>query len=280
MAYMIREMHITNFEGQTIYRKVFAISSDINVDAMYQTLIAATVKMKEAEIERTDIVRYRFSYLKSTGMIFFILFDRANTEEECDQSVITFAQKFLERYKDKLHSLTNKDLEVFDYDAKFIVKLLPVKLAFAGFGGVGKTTMTKLLRQEEVPLEYIPTIFGNRRPLSVQVDDYSIIIFDFAGQERFMAAWDILVRGAEVVLIATDSTQGNIQRTKEQILPLIYSKAPNAKIYIIANKQDLNGSLPPEEIEKLLGYPAFPMVAINPEHRADLLKVLREAILA
>jgi len=280
MAQMIREMHITNYEGKTIYRRVFTQSTDINIDLMYQTLIAATLKMREGEVERTDIVRYRFGYLKSSGMIFFTLFDRANIEEECNESVMTLAQKFLERFKDRLYNLSKSDLELFDFDAKFIVKLLPVKLAFAGFGGVGKTTMTKLLRQEEVPLEYIPTIFGNRRPLSVQVEDYSIIVFDFAGQERFMAAWDILVRGAEVVLIATDSTKGNIQRTKEQILPLILSKAPNAKIYVIANKQDLNGSLTPPEIEKILGYPAYPMVAIKPEHRDNLLKIIREAILA
>ena len=78
---MIREVHITNVEGKTIYRKEFTKSSDINIDALFPTLIAAASKLKEGEVERTDIVRYRFGYLKTKGLYFFILFDRANTEE-------------------------------------------------------------------------------------------------------------------------------------------------------------------------------------------------------
>ncbi|MHA1840094.1 MAG: GTP-binding protein [Candidatus Ranarchaeia archaeon] len=277
---MIREYKIQRIDGTNIFSRVYAKTVDIDNHAMFQTLAVAAKRLKEGEVERTDIVRYRFAYLRQGDLIFFVVLDRANTDEEAERAVMDFATSFTEKFRDDLEDITERQADSFEEEAKRLIKKLPVKLSIAGFGGVGKTTMTKLLRKEEVPLEYIPTIFGSRRPLAVGIRDYAIIIFDFAGQERFMAAWDILVKGTEVVLIVTDSTYGNVQRTKEQILPLILSKAPNAKIFVIANKQDLEGCLSPEEISRLLGYKAYPIVAIEPANRSKLLKIIEEAILA
>ena len=277
---MIRELKILRMTGENIYSRVYAEISDIDTPSMFKTLSIAAKRLKEGEVERTDIVRYRFVYLRQGGLLYFVVLDRANTDEEAEQSVMNFATNFIEKFGENLEELQEEQAKDFDFEALMLVKAMPVKLSFAGFGGVGKTTMTKLLRQEEIPLEYIPTIFGSRRPLSVSIGDYAIIIFDFAGQERFMAAWDILVKGTEVVLIVTDSTYGNIQRTKEQVLPLINSKAPNAKIFVIANKQDLGGALSTDEISRLMGYRTFPMIAIEPKNRNRLLEIIKEAIFA
>ena len=277
---MIREINIVTTDGQSVFRKQYAEIPDLDVDAMFKTLIVAAKKLKQGEIERTDIVRYRFVYSLAGNVLFFLILDRANTDEEADRAVKSLADMFFKRYMDKLDALTLEELAKFEDDTKLLLKMLPVKLSFAGFGGVGKTTMTKMLRVEEVPLEYVPTIFGSRRPLSVAIRDYAVIIFDFAGQERFMKAWDILVKGAEVVLIVTDSTNGNIMRTQEMILPLILQKAPNAKLYVIANKQDLDGALSPEQVSKILGYPTFGLVAIDPTRRERLLEIIENAIMA
>ena len=159
------------------------------------------------------------------------------------------------------------------------IQRLPVKIGLIGFGGVGKTTTLKLIRQEEVPLEYVPTIFGDRKPLAVPIGPYRVIVFDFAGQKRFMSAWDILIRGSEVIFVMTDSTPANVEATKQEILPLVYSKAPYAKKYAIANKQDLPGALPPSEVGRRLGLKAFGMVAIDPSYREKMLNIIREAVL-
>ena len=167
------------------------------------------------------------------------------------ESMIFLSNKILSKYESEL-----PPQEEMKKIALMTIQRLPVKIGFIGFGGVGKTTTLKLLRQEEVPLEYVPTIFGDRRPLAVPVGPYRVIVFDFAGQKRFMSAWDILIRGSEVIFVMTDSTPANVDATKEEILPLVLTKAPYAKKYAIANKQDLPGALTPEEVRNLMHLPS------------------------
>ena len=65
-----------------------------------------------------------------------------------------------------------------------------LKIALVGEGGVGKTTTLHLLMGEQPPLQYIPTIALSMEVIeNIQFANYSLVLWDFAGQERFRRLW-------------------------------------------------------------------------------------------
>ena len=280
MIKLIREVLVLDTSGEKIFHRAYTRSKEISVDAILPTILGASERMETGNIEHTNIVRFRFSYLKSTDRIFAVLSDRTNSEREIQEALLQIATTFIKRFGQE--SQTDNSSQVadgFNREVIEIVSKLPVKLSLVGFGGVGKTTMLRLLRKEEIPMKYTPTIFADREPLTVTVGIYYVMVFDFAGQEQFMAAWDILVKGTEVIAIVTDSTVDNIKLTREKILPLVKSKAPYSKIIAIANKQDRGNAIPPEEIEEILGIKSYGLVAIEKSERSSLLELLEQMIL-
>ncbi|MFX0067514.1 MAG: GTP-binding protein [Promethearchaeota archaeon] len=277
---MIREVLILDKVGGKVFHKSFTRSKEISVDAILPTILGASERMEMGNIEHTNIVRFRFSYLKSNDNIFAVLSDRTNSEREVQDILLQITTSFIKKFGVENQIENGSQLsDGFNNEVIDIISKLPVKLSLVGFGGVGKTTILRLLRKEEIPMKYVPTIFADREPLTVTVGVYYVMIFDFAGQEQFMAAWDILVKGTEVIAIVCDSTLDNIKLTKEKILPLVKSKAPYAKIIGVANKQDRGNALPPEEIEEVLGIKTYGLVAIEKAQRNSLLELLERIIL-
>lgn len=272
---VIREVFIRKMsDGSLIYHEKLTDTPDIPVSELEKSFLMAVKNINEGEIEHTEIVRYTFSYMHTGGMYFCILFDRVSEKPERMEAISYLASQVLEKYE--TGEVTEDDLKEI---VLRVVQRFPVKMGFVGFGGVGKTTMLKLIRQEEVPLDYVPTIFGDRKPLAVPVGPYRVVVFDFAGQKRFMTAWDILIRGSEVIFIVTDSSPGNVEATKKEILPLVHSKALYSKKFAIANKQDLPGALSPTEVGRILNLKTYGMVAIDPKNRDKLFKIITEAIM-
>lgn len=266
--------------GEKLFHRAYTKSKEISVDAILPTILGASERMEMGNIEHTNIVRFRFSYLKSHGKIFAVLSDRTNSEREIQEALLQITTNFLKRFGQESQTNSSPKLaDGFNKEVIEIVSKLPVKLSLVGFGGVGKTTILRLLRKEEIPMKYIPTIFADREPLTVTVGIYYVMVFDFAGQEQFMAAWDILVKGTEVIAIIIDSTVDNMKLTKEKIFPLVRSKAPYSKIIAIANKQDRGNAIPPEEIEEILGVKTYGLVAIEKSQRSNLLELLEKIIL-
>ncbi len=159
---------------------------------------------------------------------------------------------------------------------KYIMSKLKVSLV--GEGGVGKTTLLKLLKGAEPPKEYVPTIALSIEQIeATQYGTYQVILWDFAGQERFRRLWTIYFRGSDIVFLITDSTLNNVIATKE-ILDIIRKDASGVPVWAIANKQDLEGALTPELVERILGVRAFGMVAVNPQRREEMMRILLDAV--
>jgi len=149
-----------------------------------------------------------------------------------------------------------------------------LKIALVGEGGVGKTTTLHLLMGKPPPEQYIPTIaLGMESIENIFFANYSLVIWDFAGQERFRKLWKFYFKGADIVFLLTDSTLRNILISKE-MYRMIRQDAPNIPIVIIANKQDLPNALDPSIIERIIGAETYPMVAIDLAYRDDILKIL------
>lgn len=146
------------------------------------------------------------------------------------------------------------------------------KAVLIGEANVGKTTLTKLLKEKHdlderkptvgVEISKIPTSMGN------------MCVWDLAGQKRFQFLWDEFLRGSKLTIVVTDSSPRNVMLTKDLLERHLNKNA--AKVIAIANKQDLDDRMDPSSIEAALGVPTYGMVGINQENEAKLRKIIEQ----
>ncbi|MEX2751889.1 MAG: ADP-ribosylation factor-like protein [Candidatus Freyarchaeota archaeon] len=153
-----------------------------------------------------------------------------------------------------------------------------LKIAILGSGGVGKSSVLKLVVGDEPDANYIPTVGVDIKEFDFEVKSMKLVFWDFSGQPHFRKLWQPFLEEADLVIVVSDSTVENLVETKS-ILQLIKAEKPEACAVLIANKQDLPEALPPEAIEKYMGMPAHGLVAIDPNQREKLLEILKGAIL-
>jgi ADP-ribosylation factor-like protein 2 len=135
------------------------------------------------------------------------------------------------------------------------------KCILLGEGGVGKSSLLRLLQGKEIQIQRIPTIGVDVEKIDFYDGDISVMVWDFGGQKRFQFLWDEWVKGSSLTVVVTDSSEKNVNETKDMLEK--YRKKLGADIIAIANKQDLVGSLTPEEVSKRLGVKTYGMVAIK-----------------
>jgi len=152
-----------------------------------------------------------------------------------------------------------------------------LKIALVGEGGVGKTTTLHLLLGDTPPLQYVPTIALNLETVeNIRFGNYSLVLWDFAGQERFRKLWRFYFHGADVIFLVCDSSLRNVIISKD-ILKLIKRDAPKVPVFAMANKQDKPNAMKPEVVQKIIGIPTYPMVAIDKARRDEMLGILMTA---
>ena len=149
------------------------------------------------------------------------------------------------------------------------------KISLVGFSGVGKTTITQLIKAEEIPLEHIPTINGD--VATIKIGKLTFPLWDFAGQEQFSLLWNRFIKGSDAVLLITNSTLENIEKSKF-FLEFIKEEAPYAHSAIIGNKQDLPNALSVENIERITGVKTYSMVAIKPGNREKMMQIIADIL--
>jgi small GTP-binding protein len=149
------------------------------------------------------------------------------------------------------------------------------KICIIGEGGVGKTSLLSLLQGRDVPQERVPTV-------GLDVEDSLLngkncSIWDLGGQKRFKFMWQDFLRGAGLAVIVCDSTEENVEKTKE--IYDRFERSLGTKIIAIANKQDLPGALTAQEVQKKLGgLKTYGMSAIRPELRQRMKEILEYEI--
>jgi small GTP-binding protein len=175
-----------------------------------------------------------------------------------------------------IQSSLQTTLNEYDFviESSIITKL---KIALVGEGGVGKTTTLHLLLGDTPPTQYVPTIALNLETVeNIRFGNYSLVLWDFAGQERFRKLWRFYFHGADVIFLVCDSSLRNVIISKD-ILKLIRRDAPKVPLFAIANKQDKPNVMKPEVVQKILGVPTYPMVAIDKNRRDEMLRILMNA---
>ena len=184
--------------------------------------------------------------------------------------------EFLNLFEDILtHRFDAKTFEVFDPTIDSIHRNLRPKISLVGFSGVGKTTITKLIKADEIPMQHIPTITGDIA--TIRIGKLYFYLWDFAGQEQFSYLWNNFIKGSDAVLLITDSSLDNIDKSK-YFLELIKEQAPNAQSAVIGNKQDIEGALTPVQIEKILGLKTYSMIAVDPKNRDKMIQIIADIL--
>lgn len=147
------------------------------------------------------------------------------------------------------------------------------KISIAGLPAVGKTTLKKLLCGQIISQKYVPTQGFDLG--KVAMDGTKFNIWDFGGQKAYiMNQMQQYIHGSDIVFVVTDSTPKNVLTTKEL---LEYTKElvdDGCEIIAIANKQDLPGHMDPKRVQDVLHVPTFPMVAIDGDHRGNMLELI------
>lgn len=151
------------------------------------------------------------------------------------------------------------------------------KVSFVGAGGVGKSTLLRLLfGKEPAPGGYVPTIsVAVDSSETIQFGTFLVTIWDFAGQAVFQDLWGFYFQGTDVIFLVTDSSFRNVMSTKT-LLRSIRKEASSTPIFIVANKQDLPESMKADKIKRLLGAPTFPMVATDKTRREEFIRFMLE----
>uniref|UniRef100_A0A3B4VLR1 ADP-ribosylation factor-like 5C n=1 Tax=Seriola dumerili TaxID=41447 RepID=A0A3B4VLR1_SERDU len=129
--------------------------------------------------------------------------------------------------------------------------LLEHKVIILGLDNAGKTTVLyQFLTKEAVQTS--PTIGSNVEEIIVRKTHF--LVWDIGGQENLRATWNSYYCNTEIVIVVVDSTdRERLTLTKEELHQMLaHEDLRSAAILILANKQDVKGSMTAAEISQFL----------------------------
>ncbi|KAK9535318.1 hypothetical protein VZT92_007705 [Zoarces viviparus] len=125
------------------------------------------------------------------------------------------------------------------------------KVIIVGLDNAGKTTILyQFLTKEAVHTS--PTIGSNVEEIIVRKTHF--LVWDIGGQESLRASWYSYYGNTEIVIVVVDSTdRERLTLTKEELHRMLaHEDLEKAAVLILANKQDVNGSMTAAEISQCL----------------------------
>lgn len=136
------------------------------------------------------------------------------------------------------------------------------QIAMVGLDTSGKTTALYRLKFDQYT-HASPTVGFNCEKIKVTSGSAKgsiYTIWDVGGQDKTRPLWRSYTRKADGLIFVVDSVdKERIEEAKIELTKLLKSPDnPGLPVVVLANKQDLPGSLPPSEIEKLLGVKDLP----------------------
>ncbi len=132
-----------------------------------------------------------------------------------------------------------------------------------------------MIKSNEIPIKHAQSIKGDIA--TTKIGKFNFYIWDYTGVEHFSFIWEEFIKESDAVLLITDSTKENIEKSKF-FLEIIRSEAPIANVAVIANKQDLIQAMNAKEIEKILGFKTYSIVAVDPINRIKIIQIIAELL--
>jgi Arf/Sar family protein len=277
---MLRQVYVLK-GNDIIYKRIYgnALSNSEVEDLSFRILKEVKTSLGRSS-GHFDYIKYRIAYsveIEENLIFLFVTGLMDDFYRLIKPQLISFEEQFLNRLG---VNLQKNDLTKINY-AEINVMLdemhrtLKPKIAVVGFAGVGKTTIKKLIKMDEIPLQHVPTITGEIA--TIKIGKLFFRLFDFAGQEQFKFLWKGFIKESDAVLVVTDSTMKNVEKSKF-FITLINEEVPHARAAFIANKQDLKNTMTPLEIETMTGLKTYPMVANQKENRNKMIRIIADVL--
>ncbi|MFX1463997.1 MAG: ADP-ribosylation factor-like protein [Promethearchaeota archaeon] len=275
---MLHQVYII-LNDNIIYQRNYAKGIDKSIFSnVYANIKKAAFSKFGDEIKSYEFFDYRLTYCaeKEINLIFLFVNGLGDEFQSIQPQLSKFRKEFLDFYSDSIK--TDKFTIIVDVLNPLIDAIhrnLKPKISIVGFSGVGKTTTTKLIKSEEIPMQHIPTITGE--VATIKIGKLQFFLWDFAGQDQFNYLWENFIRGSDAVLLMTDSTLNNLEKSK-YFFELISKIVPYTRLGVIANKQDLPDALKVEDIERIMGQKVYSFIAIDPNNRNKMIRIIADLL--
>ncbi len=277
---MLRQVFVLK-GNEIIYKREYGCAlNNSDIENISFKMIAEAKTMLGTTTGRFDYFEYRVAYdveLEHRISILFIAGLIDDFYRLIKTQMLNFRKFFFDCFAEKLKEKTFDNLDFKRINVKLddMYRNLKPKIAIVGFAGIGKTIIKKLIKMDEIPLQHVPTISGDIA--TIKIGDLVFHLFDFAGQEQSRFQWKKFIKESDAVLIVTDSTLKNVEKTR-YFLDLKNEEVLYARVAVIANKQDLPNSLSVGEIESITGLMTYPMIAKRKENRNKMIRIIADVL--
>ncbi len=246
---------------------------------VFETLISGIFYKLVDKIYYRDYNQVRISFsIENDFRILFLFIHNKNDDFILIKKELTrFKEEFLKTFKDNLNQLNDpSNLKKFDVIVDSIQNKLPPTISLVGYDGVGKTTIIDLIRTIEIPIQPAPQITGNIATL--KIGKLYFLLRDFTGQQEIGFLWNNFIRGSDFILLITNSTLENVERSKF-FIKKIEEEIPNALVIALGNKQDIEDALEPSKIDEILGVKTYATIAKNEMNRDKLIQIITNTLM-
>jgi len=274
---MLRKVYIIK-DNFTYERNFGKVLNEEKISDLFSGIKNGAFSRLGEEIGDFDFYNYKISYIfeKEFGLVLIFVAEFTDIINLIKTELIKLRKDFLTLFSDFIYEDFDDSLiELINPTVDAIHRNLKPKISVLGFSGVGKTTIKDLIRAYEIPTSHLPTINGN--VATIKIGKLYFSVWDFAGQDNFNFLWNKFIRGSDVVLLISDSTLKNVEKSKF-FIELIKEEAPYARSAIIANKQDLPDALDLETIERMTGLKTYSIIANDPKNRNKMIRIISDVL--
>ncbi len=277
---MLREIYVLK-ESNIIYYRQFGTAipwESVSLKIYYYVNALKESTEEKIYIENINNYKICYNFFKKLKLLFIFITDIKDDEKLIESQLERARKEFIDLFPEQLiiSEVSPENFNAFHIISDLIHKEMRPKISIVGFSGVGKTTTTKLIKADDIPIEHVPTM--SCEVSTIKIGKLFFHLWDFAGQDHFSFLWPNFIVGSDAVILITDSSLNNIDKSK-YFMDLTKNEVPTAKFAVIANKQDLPDVLTPEEIASMLDIPkVYGMIAVDTENRGKMISIIAEVL--